>query len=132
MAQPSLAPARVSWTQETREKQVEQIFLISMEKVSPSTVAIHDWEGMQGQPGLQEEFQPFPLPTCPEPHPWYLLVSEIKLLLPLGHPLEGDPLLCPRLCRAEIGGGSRMVPVGAGGKGTPSSSPGHDAPAAPV
>lgn len=123
MAQPSLAPARVSWTQETREKQVEQIFLISMEKVSPSTVAIHDWEGMQGQPGLQEEFQPFPLPTRPELQPWYLLVSEIKLLLPLGHPLEGDPLLCPRLCRAEIGGGSRMVPVGAGGKGTPAAPP---------
>lgn len=76
--------------------------------------------GMQGQLCLQEGFHTSPLPTL-NPPPWYLLVSEIKLLLPLGHPLEGDPLLCPSLCRAEIDGGSRMVPVGAGG--TPAAPP---------
>lgn len=69
------------------------------------------------------DFTPPRLPTL-NPPPWYLLVSEIKLLLPLGHPLVGDPLLSPSLCFAEIRRGGRMVPAAAGGqavvsRGTP-------------
>lgn len=70
------------------------------------------------------------------PPPWYLLVSEIKLLLPLGHPLVGDPLLSPSLSRAEICRGGRMVPAAAGGQAAASRGhqqlPGARCPASPV
>lgn len=108
-------------TQPRNQKEVEQIFSSPGRKLSPSIAAIQGWEEHPPRnagpavfaEGISE------LPTAhPEPPSWYLLVSEIKLLLPLGHPLEGDPLLRARLCRAEIGGGSRMVPVGTRGKGT--------------
>lgn len=70
------------------------------------------------------------------PPPWYLLVSEIKLLLPLGHPLVGDPLLSPSLPRAEIRRGGRMVPAAAGGQTAVSRGhrqlPGARCPASPV
>lgn len=126
VAKPSLAPARVSWSrtdgpQEAERSRLNRFFSSPRRKLSPSIMGLgRASPGMQGQLCLQEGFHTSPLPTL-NPPPWYLLVSEIKLLLPLGHPLEGDPLLCPSLCRAEIGDGSRMVPVGAGG--TPAAPP---------
>lgn len=76
----------------------------------------------------RRDFTPPGLPTL-NPPAWYLLVSEIKLLLPLGHSSVGDPLLSPSLHCAEIRHGGRMVPAAAGGQaaasqGAPAASRG--------
>lgn len=85
-------------------------------------MAVHVWEGQEvktpgvgGSSACRRDFTPPGLPSL-NPPPWYLLVSEIKLLLPLGHPSVGDPLLSPSLCHAETRHGGRMVPAAAGGQ----------------
>lgn len=103
--------------QEMEANGVGWVFLSLIGESSGSAPVLMQYGfGMGRYPRVGDVIHPG-LPTPTPPHPPYLIVPKIELLLSLRHLLVGDPLLPDGLCRAEIGHGSRTVPAAARRKG---------------